>query len=119
MGRHLTLTEPSDLFRAFADPTRLRVLSLLLDKELCVCDLCEVLEEIQPKISRHLAYLRRAGLITSRQDGRWIHYRITTTPTPIQKALLRCVGSCLRDFDILRHDLAELKALPRRDRRCA
>ncbi len=67
------LTATPDLFRAFADPTRLRLLNLLLERELCVCDLCAVLDEIQPKVSRHLAYLRRAGLVTVRSDGNWKH----------------------------------------------
>ena len=59
----VTLATTPDLFRAFADPTRLRILNLLVEGEVCVCDLCGVLGEIQPKISRHLAYLRRAGLV--------------------------------------------------------
>ena len=64
--------EPPDLFRAFADATRLRLLNLLLEREICVCDLCEILGEIQPKVSRHLAILRReSGSSTpSRRSGR-------------------------------------------------
>src|SRR5688572_19688722 len=119
MGKLRTLADPSVLFRAFADPTRLRILSLLIERELCVCDLCDVLDEIQPKISRHLAYLRRADLISARQEGRWIFYRITTEPTPLQRTLLQCVGACLRDFDVLGSDLKKLRALPHRERRCA
>ena len=119
MTRHLALAEPADLFRAFADPTRLRVLSLLLEQELCVRDLCTLLGEIQPKNSRHLAYLRRAGLITSRQEGRWVHYGITPAPTPVQRALLNCVGTCVRKLDVLQEDLGKLGALRRRGRRRA
>ena len=119
MGTVQHLPDPSLLFRAFADTTRLRLLSLLLERELCVCDLCEVLGEIQPKVSRHLAYLKRANLIEGRQEARWMYYRITTQPTPIQKTLLSCVGSCLRDFDQLRKDLRKLEKLAPRDRRCA
>jgi ArsR family transcriptional regulator len=118
MGEVRTLSDPSILFRAFADPTRLRILSLLLERELCVCDLCEVLGEIQPKVSRHLAYLRRSGLIGARSEGRWTYYRITEVATPIQQTLLQCVKSCLRDFDVLRLDLRRLRALPKRAR-CA
>jgi ArsR family transcriptional regulator len=113
------LADPSLLFRAFADETRLRILNLLIERELCVCDLCEVLDEIQPKISRHLAYLRRAGLIIAREEGRWTFYRTTSQPTSIQRSLLACVGSCLREFEQLRRDLKWLKALPRREQRCA
>lgn len=63
-------------FRALADRTRLRLLNLLGDDEVCVCFLVEVLEMSQPKISRHLAYLRRAGIVAARREGRWMHYRV-------------------------------------------
>jgi len=112
-------TDPSALFRAFADPTRLRILNLLKTGELCVCDVCEVLGEIQPKISRHLAYLRRTGLITARQHGRWAFYQLTEQPTAAQKALLACIGTCLADFEVLARDLKRLKTLRRRERACA
>ena len=64
------------LFRALADRTRLRLLSLMGDDEICVCFLVEVLKTNQPKISRHLAYLRRAGVVAARREGKWMHYRI-------------------------------------------
>lgn len=64
-------------FQALADRTRLRLINLMGEDELCVCFLVEVIEANQPKISRHLAYLRRAGLVSARRDGKWIHYRIT------------------------------------------
>ena len=65
------------VFRALADNTRLRLIHLLGDDELCVCSCVEVLKTNQPKISRHLAYLRRAGLVAARRDGKWTHYRLT------------------------------------------
>ena len=65
------------LFRALADRTRLRLLNLMGDEELCVCFFVEVLKTNQPKISRHLAYLRRAGVVSPRREGKWMHYRIT------------------------------------------
>lgn len=65
------------IFRALADNTRLRLIHLLGDDELCVCSCVEVLRTNQPKISRHLAYLRRAGLVAARRDGKWTHYRLT------------------------------------------
>jgi len=65
------------LFRALADRTRLRVLNLIGADEVCVCFFVEVLAESQPKISRHLAYLRRAGVVAARRDGKWMHYRIS------------------------------------------
>jgi len=64
------------LFQALADPTRLRILNLLAAGELCVCYFVEILGDPQPKISRHLAYLRRAGVVDARRDGKWIHYRL-------------------------------------------
>jgi len=68
------------LFRALADRTRLRLLNLLAAGEVCVCFFVEVLGESQPKISRHLAYLRRAGVVAARRDGKWMHYRIAEPP---------------------------------------
>ena len=66
------------LFKALADRTRLRLLNLLAAGEVCVCYFVEVLGTNQPKISRHLAYLRRAGVVAARREGKWMHYRITT-----------------------------------------
>jgi ArsR family transcriptional regulator len=70
------------LFKALADRTRLRLIHLLGDEELCVCDCVEVLKTNQPKISRHLAYLRRAGLVSARRDGRWTYYRLVEPADP-------------------------------------
>lgn len=64
------------LFRALADRTRLRLLSLMGSDEVCVCYFVEVMRLNQPKISRHLAYLRRAGVVAARREGKWMHYRI-------------------------------------------
>ena len=111
------LATTPDLFRAFADPTRLRLLNLLREHELCVCDLCEALDEIQPKVSRHLAYFRRAGLVTVRRDGKWKHYAVTKKPAGLARTLLDCVRTCLRDLDALKDDLKRLRKLPRG--RCA
>jgi ArsR family transcriptional regulator, arsenate/arsenite/antimonite-responsive transcriptional repressor len=65
------------LFRALADRTRLRLLNLMAAGEVCVCFFVEVLGTNQPKTSRHLAYLRRAGVVASRREGKWMHYRIS------------------------------------------
>ena len=67
-------------FRALADNTRLRVLNLLGEDEVCVCFLVEILQTNQPNISRHLAYLRRAGIVAARREGKWMNYRITSPP---------------------------------------
>ncbi len=68
------------LFRALADRTRLRLLNLMGDDEVCVCFFVEILRTNQPKISRHLAYLRRAGVVAARREGKWMHYRVVTPP---------------------------------------
>lgn len=70
------------LFRALGDRTRLRLLNLMAAGEVCVCFFVEVLGASQPKISRHLAYLRRAGVVAARRDGKWMHYRIATPEDP-------------------------------------
>ena len=64
------------LFKALADRTRLRIIHLIGEDEVCVCFFVEVLGSSQPKISRHLAYLRRAGLVSTRREGKWMHYRL-------------------------------------------
>jgi len=65
-------------FRALADSTRLRIINLIGDQEVCVCFFVEIFKTNQPKISRHLAYLRRAGIVVTRREGIWMHYRIST-----------------------------------------
>src|SRR5258708_13298747 len=70
-------------FQALGDNTRLRLLNLMRDQEICVCYFVEILDQLQPKISRHLAYLRSAGMVASRREGKWIHYRIVIPPHPV------------------------------------
>jgi ArsR family transcriptional regulator len=103
--------EPPDLFRAFADATRLRLLNLLLEREICVCDLCEILGEIQPKVSRHLAILRRAGLVRVRREGKRKFYALAKERPPLQQKLLRCVRSCLCEFEVLTEDRRRLGSM--------
>ena len=67
-------------FQALGDTTRLRLLNLMGEQEICVCYFVEILGGPQPKISRHLAYLRSAGIVASRREGKWIHYRIVMPP---------------------------------------
>ena len=76
-------------FQALADETRLRILNLIGDQELCVCYFVEVIGCPQPKISRHLAYLRRAGIVSVRRDGKWMHYRIAMPPHEGAAEILR------------------------------
>src|SRR5215203_1151658 len=88
---------PVDLmFRAFSDRTRLRILHLLRDGERCVCDLVEVLDVPQPKASRHLAYLRKAGLVVARKDGLWMHYSLAPAKGEFHESLLNCLACCFQ-----------------------
>ena len=91
----------------------LRLLNLLMERELCVCELCEVLDIAQPNISRHVAYLRRAGLVTVRQVGKWRYCAVPRRPTGLHRTLIRCVRECLRDIDVLQEDLARLREVHR------
>ena len=76
------------LFQALSDRTRLRLLNLMADREVCVCYFIEVLDLPQPKISRHLAYLRRTGLVSARREGKWMHYRIVVPENPFVRQLV-------------------------------
>jgi len=76
------------VFKALADQTRLRILALLAGGEVCVCDIHETLGIPQPKTSRHLAYLRRAGLVADRRDGLWVHYRLADPGDPVIETIL-------------------------------
>jgi ArsR family transcriptional regulator len=76
MGKAVKEISMDQFYRALADRTRLRLLNLLGDEEVCVCFFVEVLGMSQPKVSRHLAYLRRAGVVASRREGKWMHYRV-------------------------------------------
>jgi len=97
------------LFRAFSDRTRLRILNLLRGrKELCVCDLVRALGLPQAKVSRHLAYLRRAGLVAGRRRQQWMHYRLLPARSRLHANLLDCLGCWLREVPILRADRKQL-----------
>lgn len=88
---------PESFTRALADLTRLRILMLLInEEELCVCQLTESLQMIQPKISRHLAVLREKEMLLDRRSGQWIYYRLhPELPTWCYKALLALSNGCL------------------------
>ena len=99
------------LFKALADRTRLRLLNLMGDGEVCVCFFVEVLGTNQPKISRHLAYLRRAGVVAARRDGKWMHYRIASPENPRAARVFAEVMSWLRDDQDMQRDRARLSAI--------
>ncbi len=96
------------LFRALADRTRLRLLNLMSDREICVCFFVEVLATHQPKISRHLAYLRRAGLVTARRQGKWMHYRLALPSEPEAARILKGVLEWLSSEPAMQRDRARL-----------
>jgi ArsR family transcriptional regulator len=105
--RSTQTTSVDRVFRAFADRTRLRILSLLTGGELCVCDLVAVLNVPQPTASRHLAYLRRAGLVLARKQGPWTYYRLAPAASQFHRTLIGCLGCCLADVPELRADAAK------------
>ena len=98
------------VFRALADPTRLRLLNLIAGREVCVCYFVEMLRLSQPKVSRHLAYLRRAGLASARRDGKWMHYRLEIPKNKAAATILRQALNHLRNEPQMRQDLARLSS---------
>ncbi len=98
-------------FLALADRTRLRLLNLMGGDEVCVCFFVEILNENQPKISRHLAYLRDAGLVAARRDGKWMHYRIVEPPDPRAARVLRDVLAWMREDEIMARDRRTLESV--------
>ena len=96
------------LFRAFADPTRLRLLNLMSKQEICVCYFTEVIGAPQPKISRHLAYLRKAGIVAARRDGKWMHYRLTIPRDAHAAAILKSTIAALRTDKQMQRDCERL-----------
>lgn len=95
-------------FRALADRTRLRLLNLMGSDEVCVCFFVEILKTSQPKISRHLAYLRRAGIVESRRQGTWVHYRIIEPRDPDAAQVLREVRGWLTKDNEMQSDRKRL-----------
>ena len=103
------LTDMETLFKALADATRLRILGLLLTGEVCVCHIHESLKIPQPKASRHLAYLRQAGLVTTRRDGLWVHYRMAEMSDPVVSAITNAVRHALAHTDVVHRDAERLQ----------
>ena len=97
------------LFKALADTTRLRILGLLLTGEVCVCDIHESLKIPQPKASRHLAYLRKAGLVEARREGLWMHYRLADLPDPLLQPIADTVRHALPPLDAVHKDAGRLQ----------
>src|SRR5687768_4676343 len=98
------LFELEALFKAFGDATRLRILGLLLTGEVCVCHIHEVLNIPQSKASRHLAYLRRMGLVETRRAGQWMFYRLCRLPDPTVDAIYQMVRHALTHMAVVQGD---------------
>jgi ArsR family transcriptional regulator len=96
------------LFQALGDRTRLRLLNLMAEGEVCVCFFIEILGEPQPKISRHLAYLRSAGLVAARREAKWAHYAITPPDGGTTRAAFDAVMAALEDDREMQRDRAAL-----------
>ena len=100
-----------NLFQALADRTRLRLINLIGDSEVCVCFLTEILKTSQPKISRHLAYLRRAQIVAARREGKWMHYRLIEPPDEHAAGILREVRASLNEHPEFRRDREKLEGV--------
>jgi len=106
VNRSIKRYDLAALFAALADRTRLRLLNLMQDREVCVCYFVEILAQSQPKISRHLAYLRRAGVVSARRDGKWMHYRIVAPAHEGAEKVLSQTLAALKDDEAMQADLA-------------
>lgn len=113
------LTDLDALFKGFADATRIRILNVLAGGELCVCDIVSLLRLSQPTVSRHLAYLRRTGLVEARPELKFTYYNLTEPQDVVHRNLIACVRSCFRGIGSLDRErsaaearVAERKAIP-------
>jgi ArsR family transcriptional regulator len=99
----------TSVYAALADPTRLRILSLLGDGEICVCHIHASLDVPQPTASRHLAYLRKAGLVEARREGIWMHYRLAPLANPVVASVVQAALHALTHTDISARDERRLQ----------
>jgi ArsR family transcriptional regulator len=99
------------IYRCLCDETRLRILNLLRDGELCVCHLQDSLDEPQVKVSKHLAYLRSNGLVSVRRSANWMIYRLPERPPRELSANLACLQDCARENPIFKADASRLRKL--------
>lgn len=113
--------KPESLFNTLSDPTRLRALMLIQSEgEVCVCELTCALRESQPKISRHLALMRDAGIVESRRDGTWMHYRLDHSLPEWARHIIRSSHAEMADLAMFRADARRLSKMNNRpERTCA
>jgi ArsR family transcriptional regulator len=96
LKRRATIDELENVFKALADKTRLRILALLGNNEVCVCHIHDSLGLRQPTVSRHLAYLRKSGLVAARRDGVWMHYQVSRTLSPLARGIVGAAVDALQ-----------------------
>lgn len=99
------------IYQCLCDPTRLRILNLLTEGELCVCHFQEILGEPQVKVSKHLAYLRSHGLVAARKQANWMIYSLPAKPSRELSVNLACLQDCVREDDSFRRDLERRRKL--------
>lgn len=104
MSDESVFADMESFFMALADKTRLRLLNLMRDEEVCVCFFTEVLSESQPKISRHLAYLRNAGIVQARREGKWMHYSISPAKDANEQRVLKAIFEWFDSREEMRRD---------------
>ena len=104
----MILAEMENLFLALADKTRLRILNLMRREEVCVCLFSAALNESQPKISRHLAYLKSANLVTARREGKWMHYKIQMPEDALAAQTVQSVLDWLEKHEKMQQDYNNL-----------
>ena len=111
MAKAKTTFDWERFFQALGDRTRLRLLNLIGDDEVCVCYFVEGLDASQPKVSRHLAYLRRAGIVAARREGKWMHYRIETPADPHTARVFNEVMVWLAEEREMQQDRARMQSI--------
>lgn len=115
---NMTSKAINQMFRAFSDPVRLRILNLLRMGEWCVGDLVEILQVPQPTASRHLGYLRKSGLVIVRKQGRWCHYSLAVAESDFHRSLLDCLGDCFGEVPDLKSDVERAQKLAQKGGCC-
>ncbi len=106
------------MFQAFCHRLRLRILHLLHNGEMCVGNIVEILQAPQPKVSRHLAVLKKAKLVTVRREGQWIHYALAPVQSTFHQKLLECAANCFHEVTEVRGDKERIEAIRSLDHGC-
>ena len=105
----MVMKRETSIFKALSDETRLRILKLLLKKELCVCEIEAALDQPQSKVSRHLTVLRSVGLVEDRRDGTWIFYSFFKPENDFEKSIVQIIKNALSDSELVKQDEERLK----------